>query len=470
MNQVKRHMGRTQRRDKSLNQAAVCIVVLIALLLPFHAANSQTVVKANDDARPVDAKKQAEIIDSVSAALNEVYVFPDVAAKMADYLRRRYKDKAYKDLTDVREFTAALTEDLREISKDLHLRVGFVPDDEIEFFLDRDSLSDEDAERIRQEELRRQRYSNFNFEKVERMSGNVGYLKFNSFAEAEYAGATAVAALNFLANCDALIIDLRDNGGGNPSMIQLITSYFFEEPVHLNSFYIRTQDSIQQFWTQSFVQGPRMTDVELYVLTSSYTFSGAEEFTYNLKNLDRATIVGETTGGGAHPVNRRLFANLNVAMSLPFGRAINPVTGTNWEGTGVEPHMQVPRDEALDVAYVEALKKLRDKTEDQETRDHLAWIIEMRETLKNPATVAPEVLQSYVGVYGPRTITYENGVLYYQREGRPKFKMVPMASDLFCFAELDYFRIKVNVDESGTPTELVGMYSGGHTDVSPRDK
>ncbi len=279
-----------------------------------------------------------------------------------------------------------------------------------------------------------------------------------------------MAALNFLANCDALIIDLRDNGGGEPSMIQLMTSYFFEEPVHLNSFYIRTLDSIQQFWTQSHVQGPRMTDVELYVLTSSYTYSGAEEFSYNLRNLERATIIGETTGGGAHPTNRRLFANLNVAMSLPFGRAINPITGTNWEGIGVEPHIQVPRDEALDVAYSEALKKLRDKATDEKEKQALSWIVEVREALNSPAVVEPAVLQSYVGTYGPRTIVFENGELYYQREGRPRFRMIPMGPDLFCFEELDYFRIKVNVDANGNPTELAGMYSDGHVDVSPRDK
>lgn len=470
MNQVSRPLEVSCERISPAALAAIWVTALLVLLLLFQAGEAQAVADPNDDSRPVDSEKQAEIIDSVSAALNEVYVFPDVAAEMAEYMRQRYKDKAYKDLTTTRQFTEALTEDLREISKDLHLRVGYVPDEHLEFFLDKDSLSDEDAERIRQEELRREKYANFDFEKVERMSGNVGYLKFNSFAQAEYAGATAVSALNFLANCDALIIDLRENGGGNPSMIQLITSYFFEEPVHLNSFYIRKEDSIKQFWTQSHVQGPRMTDVELYVLTSSNTFSGAEEFTYNLKNLERATIVGETTGGGAHPVNRRLFADLNVAMSLPFGRAINPITGTNWEGTGIEPHIQVPGEDALDVAYLEALKKLRDKADDQERKESLTWIIEGKEALKNPATVAPEILQSYVGTYGPRTIVFENGELYYQREGRPKFRMVPMAADLFCFEELDYFRIKVNVDADGNPTELVGMYSGGHMDVTPRDK
>ena len=161
-------------------------------------------------------------------------------------------------------------------------------------------------------ELAQLRRENFYFERVERLDGNVGYLDFRQFVDARLAGATAVAAMNFLSNCDAIIIDLRQNGGGEPSMIQLLTSYFFDEPKHINSFYVRYSDSIEQFWTQAYVPGKKMPDVPLYVLTSSYTFSGAEEFTYNLKNLKRATIIGETTGGGAHPVSDRYFPTLNV--------------------------------------------------------------------------------------------------------------------------------------------------------------
>jgi hypothetical protein len=205
------------------------------------------------------------------------------------------------------------------------------------------------------------------------------------------------------------------------------------------------------------------------VLTSNYTFSAAEEFTYNLKNLERATIIGETTGGGAHPTNRYLFADLNVAMSCPFGRAINPITGTNWEGTGIEPHIPVPQDQALDVAHIEAMKKLAEKAPNEEARETLLWNIETKETLLKPVTVAPEILKSYVGKYGPRTLTFERGDLYYQREDRPRMRMIPMAENLFCFEDIYYFRLKVNLDDDGNPVELVGLYAGGHTDSSPRD-
>ena len=104
---------------------------------------------------------------------------------------------------------------------------------------------------------------------------------------------------------------------------------------------------------------------------------------------------------------------------------------------------------------------------DEEVKAGLMWNIETKETLLNPVVVSEELLKSYAGVYGPRTIIFENGALYYQRENRPRFRMIPMADALFCFDEIDYFRIKVNVDAEGNPTELVGTYSGGRTDVSP---
>ncbi|KPL02437.1 MAG: hypothetical protein AMJ90_05825 [candidate division Zixibacteria bacterium SM23_73_2] len=415
--------------------------------------------------RTIDAQTQKEIIDSVTCALNEIYVFPDVAQKMEKHLRKKYQKKEYKEITSLRDFGQKLTENLQEISKDRHLRVMFMSDEMLAGFQG-DTLTDEEKKR----ELEKRQRDNFCFKEIKLLEGNIGYIDFRCFSDAGDAGPTAVAAMNFLAHTDAIIFDLRQNGGGSPSMIQLISSYFFDEPVHLNSFYIRKSDSTHQFWTQSHVQGPRMTDVDIYVLTSSRTFSGAEEFTYNFKNLKRGTIIGETTGGGAHPVDGRIFSNLNVGMSLPFGRAVNPITGTNWEGTGVEPDIKVPADEAFEVAHFEALKKLYDKCKDEERKEELDWHISRLNALRNPVTVDASVLQEYAGVYGPRKITLENGVLYYQREDNPKYRAIPMGNDTFIFEKLDYFRIQFIRDSSGLVNEIVGLYLGGHQDSHKRDR
>jgi C-terminal processing protease CtpA/Prc len=323
---------------------------------------------------------------------------------------------------------------------------------------------------MRQLEMEQVRLDNYGFYRAERLPGNIGYLDFRYFHDAGEGGPTAIAAMNFLGNCDALIFDMRRNGGGEPSMIQLISSYLFDEPRHLNSFYIRAKDTIQQFWTSAYVQGRRMSNIDVYVLTSSFTFSGAEEFSYNLKNMKRGTIIGETTGGGAHPVEGHVFLNLNVEIGVPYGRAINPITHTNWEGVGVKPDIEVPASEALTVARVEALKKLRDKATSEDRRRVFNWELEAVESEQHPVQVDPAAAKRYAGAYGPRRITVENGELYYQRERRPKYRMIPMTPATFRLDAPDMggFRLRFVANEQGTITEAVGLYSDGREDHTPR--
>ena len=443
--------------------------VLLITLLVLIVLSPASVLAQGPPGQPpdkvIDAGMQAEIIDSVTRSLNEIYVFPDVAKKIEKHLRSQYKKKAYKDITSLVEFTNKLTEDMREISKDGHMWVRFASDEMLARFQG-DTLTDA----AKQEELEQRRRDNFCFKEIKILDGNIGYVDFRCFSEATEAGPTAIAAMNFLAYTDAIIFDVRQNGGGSPSMIQLITSYFFDEPVHLNSFYVRKTDSTQQFWTQACVQGPRMTNVDLYVLTSDYTFSGAEEFTYNLKNMERATIIGDTTGGGAHPIDIKPFPNLNCGMSLPFGRAVNPITGTNWEGTGIAPHIAVPQEKALDVAHLEALKKLLEKTEDPDRQAQFKWAMDGKNIKLNPVTVEVSQLQKYAGQFGPRKFWVEDGVLYYQREDRPKYALLPMGDHRFMLDGLDYFRIQFVEAPTGQFNEMMGQYDDGHTDGNKRDK
>ena len=209
------------------------------------------------------------------------------------------------------------------------------------------------------------RIDNYGFKEARILDGNVGYLKFNYFSAAQEAFQVAVGAMAFLANCDALIIDLRENGGGNPEMIQLLSSYFFAgEPRHLNSFYYRLDEKTEQYWTLPYVPGSKLAETDLYILTSSYTFSGAEEFTYNLKNMKRATIVGETTGGGAHPVKMEIL-NDDFIISVPYARAVNPISKTNWEGDGHRARRQGHGRPGFEKAQAMALEKLAAKEKDE---------------------------------------------------------------------------------------------------------
>jgi C-terminal processing protease CtpA/Prc len=260
--------------------------------------------------------------------------------------------REYQQITSAQLFAETLTKDLQAISNDKHLRVrySYAP-------IPVQAPSGEPTATQREETRRNFAWMNHSFSKVERLPGNVGYIEFRGFLNADQGSETVAAAMNFINGTDALIIDLRKNGGGNPEMVALICSYFFgPEPVHLNDLYWREGNRTDEFWTRKEVAGKRYLNKDVYVLTSKRTFSGAEEFTYNLKNLKRATIVGETTGGGAHP-GQGVRLNEHFGMFVPSGRAISPITKTNWEGTGVKPDVEVPAEQALTTARLMALKK-----------------------------------------------------------------------------------------------------------------
>jgi len=332
--------------------------------------------------RTIDARERAEVIEGALQHLDKAYIFADVAKKMRDAVTARVEKKEYDTITSAKELADKLTTHVQEISKDKHLRVRYSHEP-----IPQRPEQPNAEERARF--LENARRGNHGFNKVERLPGNVGYLELFGFSGFPEAGETAVAAMNFLANTDALIIDLRQNGGGSPAMIGLITSYLFEDRVHLNDFYYRERDEMQQFWTSPHVQGRRFgKDKPVYVLTSSRTFSAAEEFTYNLKHLKRATIVGETSGGGAHPGGVRRI-NDHFGVWVPSGRAINPITKTNWEGTGVDVDLKTDAKSALKTAHLDALKKLRAAETDKRRLDQfdraIADVQKELDALKEPA-------------------------------------------------------------------------------------
>src|SRR5438552_6160699 len=310
--------------------------------------------KLSDLNYKIDAATRTRVIDGAIAQLNEFYVFAETAKKMADAVKAKQKKGDYDSITDGDAFAKMLTDNFQEVSHDKHLRMNFSPAP----LPDRPDgpPNAEDRARYRKDMKR----MNCGFEKVEILSGNVGYLKFNFFADPDVCGPTAVAAMNFLANVDAIIFDLRENGGGHPKMIALVSTYLFSQRTHLNDLWTRKGDSTDQYWTLPYVPGKRLDGKPAFVLTSKDTFSGAEEFSYNLKNLKRATIVGETTGGGAHPVNGHRIDD-HFMLGVPFARAINPISKTNWEGTGVEPDVKIPAADALATAQKLAAEKLSSK-------------------------------------------------------------------------------------------------------------
>jgi len=445
-----------------MSQPIRWIALAIALLFLWTTA----VFGQSGPAPALDAAKKQAVVDEIATLFNRNYIFAETAKKVEEALRAKLKAGDFDKLATAPDIARAVAAVILDVSKDRH--TGFAYDPAAAEDIRRlEGQSEEEANKVRERQLEEARRDNFGFRKVERLAGNIGYLDFRVFESPADAGPTAVAAMNFLAYCDAIIVDLRQNGGGDPAQIQLISSYLFEEPVHLNDLYARAADRTENYWTLPYVPGARAAKADLYVLTSARTFSGAEEFSYNLQNLKRATIIGETTGGGAHPT-RTMIVQRDFILRVPFARAINPVSKTNWEGTGVKPDIAVPAAEAFDKAYALAVEKLAAKTTEPEKKAEYDWILAGIQARQNPPRLDPKVLKTYVGLYGERKVTFENGSLFYQRTG-PKYRLMPLTATLFALDGLDSFRIEFVVKD-GRAVELTGLYDNGERQPSPRTK
>ena len=351
--------------------ARIIIILVVALFVFRFIASGQTPAAAQPDL-PIDAATKAVVIKNLAQELADGYVFADTAAKMAADVQSRLAAKEYDGITSSRAFADKLTTDLQAISHDKHLRVRF----SFQELPVRKQKREPTAEEVERNDRFMKRV-NYGFDRAERLDGNIGYIELRGFFDPDNGAQTVQAALTMVANTDALIFDLRQNGGGDPRMVALICSYLFgDKKVHLNDLYFRPADRTEEFWTNPSVPGKKFVDKDVYVLTSTRTFSGAEEFTNNLKELKRATIIGETTGGGANP-GGVVRLNEHFGVFVPTGRAINPISKKNWEGTGVEPDIKVPKEQAFKVAYLMALKRSLEKESNPDFKSQLQEVIDI---------------------------------------------------------------------------------------------
>jgi len=284
----------------------------------------------------LDAASRGRVIDAMGRLLVAGYVDPDVGRAMAAELRRRELRREYRAIHDGQDLALKFTDDLRSVSHDRHLEVRF------SYVVQPPDLLAPDPV----QESKRLAAINCGFVKVEHLRPNVGYVKLDGFENAKLCGPTASAAMNFIANSDALILDLRDNHGGGGGMPEYLASYLFGTRTHLDDLYSRTTGATTEVWTSLDVPGQKFIDKPLFVLTSRETFSAAEYFANVLRNLRGARLVGETTGGGAH-LNEFRRVDAHFTLRLPTGR---PLTKIDWEGTGLAPDVPVPAAGAFEIA------------------------------------------------------------------------------------------------------------------------
>lgn len=287
-------------------------------------------------------RQRHRIILAAMENLNKYYVDGEIAQRMAGALLRHERAGDDNAITDPEAFATLLTDQLQNASHDRY--VGVIYGTGPTASAPRAPTPAEVAEyRSRMIE------SNCTFEKIEILPHNIGYLKFNSFPDVAVCGSIAARAMHMLNRVDAIIFDLRDNPGGYASMVALLATYLFDRPTHLNDFYDRGENSREQSWTLDPIAGNKLADKPVFILTSSTTFSAAEAFSYDLKMLKRATLVGETTSGRGH-IGALHRIDDHFAIRIPGIKVTNPISKTNWEGTGVEPDVKVNAADALHTA------------------------------------------------------------------------------------------------------------------------
>ncbi len=340
---------------------AACLALAAGVTAPVAARPAQDGVK-------VDSETRQAVIRDLGEKMRDGYVFPEVAERTAQALAEKERKHGYDSLETAEAFAAALTEDLRRIGQDGHFGVrydpAFVPPPESD-----EAPGADEIERLR----RRHEQMGYGIERVARLEGNIGYLDVRSFGMPDFTGPAFEGAMRLLQGSDAVIIDLRSNGGGNAGSVAELISHFFAhgDERHLNDIYWRPTGETRQYWTNPAAE-TRYTG-PVYLVTSNDTFSGGEEFAFDMQTQKRARIYGETTGGGANPGRGVKLAGGFTAF-IPSGRAINPITHTNWEHVGVKPDVALPAAGALQAAYVAALQAAASNAEGEDKAEYAALI------------------------------------------------------------------------------------------------
>ncbi len=333
-------------------------------------------------AQLTDADRK-EVISIFSEKLNDKYVFPEIAVQVSRQLKKNLEAGIYDTITSKSVYAQILTRDIRTISNDLHLKITHdekvikKPDSAITPPVDTFKSA---AVFFPFEKLVRE--NNFGIKSKTILEGNIGYIEIPLFGPIDFCADTIVAAMQFVAETDALIFDLRScRGALDEHTVLFFLSYFFKEPVHLSDFLIQEEQSVRQNWTYAWVPGKRYIDKAVYVLTSNRTYSGGEAFAYDLQQFKKAMVVGDTTRGGAHPTE---FVRLNqsFACGIPYARPVNMVSKTNWEHVGVKPDINIHPDRVITEAHVTAVRSLLAKVSESADRLKLEKLLTRLETAR----------------------------------------------------------------------------------------
>jgi hypothetical protein len=350
-------------------------IVLLALCGGARAGFPQSSGPQKD--RLVLPAERNEIIAGTLDSLQRFYFSRDAARRVAEIIRARHESGAYGHLDSANALARALSEDLQSAAKDLHLRVIY-SDQPIPPKPASSQRTPEQLARMQAFHARR----NYGLVQLSRLPGNIGYMDMRVFADTAVASEALATAMRFLSGTDALIIDLRNNRGGEPEMLALLASYFFEARTLLTTLTSDDTSRMRENWTVP-VRGPKYLGRQVYVVTSSrVTFSAAEGFSYVMQALGKARVVGEKTGGGSNPSDGYIL-NRNFAILIPYATPVVSATGSNWAG-GVVPDLPATADAAVRTAHVAALETLLQGKPDDLTGERRNALADLKRQTEAP--------------------------------------------------------------------------------------
>jgi voltage-gated potassium channel Kch len=408
--------------------ATACTTLALAQPSPISPAATSVGSSAQ-----FDVATRRKVAEAFAAALAESYARAEVGQKMAQVIRNRLKVKAYDGITSRAEFARALQADAQSVAFDKHLRV----------MSDAPPMPNGPPPPGMMAQMRAE---NGAIRKVQILPGNIGYMEVNGVPPVMMSKAAIAAAFAFLHNTDALILDLRGNGGGDPNTVAMYMSYLSEgAPYIVNTIHNR-RGNVDEFKTTDLGELSYGRQKPVFCLTSRRTFSGGEELSYDIKAFKRGLVIGETTGGGANPAGPRPLGDGFVA-GMPFGYTVHPVTGTSWEGVGVKPDVEVEAEQALTEAQRLAVDRLKANATDLMQRaalDVLSLSFQAEAGTQSGVAAAPnrltgaQLIGSYKSAGGPEpSITEKAGSLFLQfPSAAPPARLVPLGGDRYHVAGL----------------------------------
>ena len=416
---------------RSTNKFGSTAIVALAWLLGVGATEQA----------PLTAPDRQKVVEQLGQALEANYVFADKAKTLAATLRANLDKGDYDGAQDKDALALALTKDLVAASNDLHFFVGVDPAFAADYAARKDPAR---AAELRESDRRDEARKNFGFTELRRLEGNVAYVGMSHFADPELGYDAAAAAMRFIENSDAVIYDMRYNNGGHLEMAQLLASQLFRGDKDQELFdYYYTDDGrrvARGQWVLPAIPAKRLTGKPVYILTSSTSFSAAEWFAYSLRKLGRATLVGERTAGGAHPVDRKPVGT-DFFVQVPIGQIHDPVDRGDFEGRGVTPDHLVPSADALAAAHRLALADMA-KSDPAKQADAI-WFAPRLAADAGAIRIAPADLKAIAGRYEGRRVDIVDGKLFYTWRDRFRVQLEPLGNDLFAVEGVDDFRFQL---------------------------